>query len=242
MTEQPLLAPGAAAPSGGWRRAVVRELIRPSARAVVLRLEVDDRVVHVPGQHYVVRLTADDGYTASRSYSVASAPSDPLVELYVERLDDGEVSGFLADVVEVGDELEVRGPIGGWFAWDGVTPALAVGGGTGVVPLVSMLRHSRVVGHPERVCLVAAGRTFAELPYAGEITGGCDVVALSRETSPVGRPPARLGADDLRSHLRDGQLVFVCGSAAFAEATSQLLVSLGVASDAIRVERFGPSG
>jgi ferredoxin-NADP reductase len=209
---------------------------------VVLRLEVDDRVVHVPGQHYVVRLTADDGYSASRSYSVASPPSDPLVELYVERLDDGEVSGFLADVVEVGDELEVRGPIGGWFAWDGVTPALAVGGGTGVVPLVSMLRHARDLGHPERVCLVAAGRTFAELPYAEEIVGGCDLVVLSREPSPAGRPPGRLGADDLVPHLRGQQVVFVCGSAAFAETTSQLLVSLGVDADSIRVERFGPSG
>jgi ferredoxin-NADP reductase len=209
---------------------------------VVLRLEVDDRVVHVPGQHYVVRLTADDGYTASRSYSVASAPTDPLVELYVERLVDGEVSGFLADVVAVGDELEVRGPIGGWFAWDGVTPALAIGGGTGVVPLISMLRHSRVVGHPDRVCLVAAGRTFTDLPYAAEITGGCDVVALSREPSPAGRPAGRLGADDLLPHLREGQVAFVCGSAAFAEATSQLLVSLGVAAADIRVERFGPSG
>ena len=241
MTEAPLLSPGAAAPSGGWRRGVVRAIAHPAPRAVVLRLEVDDRVVHVPGQHYVVRLTADDGYAASRSYSVASAPDDPLVELYVERLEDGEVSSFLADVVEVGDELEVRGPIGGWFAWDGVTPALGIGGGTGVVPLVSMLRHARGVGHPERVCLVAAGRSVAELPYAEEIVGGCDVVALSREVSPTGRPPGRLAASDIAPHLEGHAVVFVCGSAGFAEGVSQLLVSLGVAETAIRVERFGPS-
>jgi ferredoxin-NADP reductase len=237
-----LLPTGAAAPSGGWRQATVREMSRPNARAVVLRLDVDERVAHVPGQHYVVRLRADDGYTASRSYSIASAPSDPLVELYVERLDDGEVSTFLADVLEVGDRLEVRGPIGGWFAWDGAQQALAIGGGTGVVPLVSMLRHARGTGHAERVCLVAAGRTLAELPYADELGSGCDVVALSRETSPTGRPPARLTTADVASHLRDGQVHFVCGSAAFAEAASRLLVGLGVAPADIRVERFGPSG
>jgi ferredoxin-NADP reductase len=242
VTDIPLLPTAALAPQGGWRRATVRELLRPGARAVVLRLEVGDRIAHVPGQHYVVRLTADDGYTASRSYSVASAPSDPLVELYVERLDDGEVSSFLADVLEVGDELEVRGPIGGWFAWDGTTPALAIGGGTGVVPLVSMLRHARYLGHPDRICLVAAGRTVAELPYAEEIGAGCDVLALSREESPTGRRAARLGPDDVAPHLREGQVHFVCGSAAFAESASRLLVDLGVETTAIRVERFGPSG
>ena len=97
---------------------------------------------HLPGQHYVVRLTAPDGYVAQRSYSIASPPADPLVELFVERLDDGEVSGFLADVVQPGDELEVRGPIGGWFVWDGDSPAVGVAGGSGVVPLVAMLRHA----------------------------------------------------------------------------------------------------
>src|SRR5664279_6101768 len=117
-----------AAPSGGWRSAKVVEVAHPTRRSVVLRLDVRDRIDHLPGQHYVVRLTADDGYTASRSYSVASAPSDPLVELWIERLDDGEVSTFLADVVQPGDELEFRGPMGGWFVWDGSTPAVGVGG------------------------------------------------------------------------------------------------------------------
>ena len=116
--------------------------MHPSPRAVVLRLDVADRVEHLPGQHYVIRLTAEDGYTAQRSYSIASAPADPLVELFVERLDDGEVSGFLADVVQAGDQLEVRGPIGGWFVWRGASPAVGVGGGSGVVPLVAMLRHA----------------------------------------------------------------------------------------------------
>src|SRR4051794_21408573 len=100
------------APAGGRRRAIVREVSHPNGRSVLLRLEVPDRIDHLPGQHYVVRLTAEDGYTAQRSYSVSSAPSDPLLELYVERLDDGEVSIYLADVIEPGDELDIRGPIG----------------------------------------------------------------------------------------------------------------------------------
>src|SRR5579875_2708784 len=105
------------APTGAWRRARVAAVSHPSPRAVLLRLDVPDRIDHLPGQHYVVRLSSDDGYVAQRSYSVASPPSDPQVALWVERLDDGEVSTFLADVVEVGDELDVRGPIGGWFVW-----------------------------------------------------------------------------------------------------------------------------
>ncbi len=230
------------APSGGWRRGVVREIARPNARTVVLRLDVADRMAHLPGQHYVVRLTADDGYTASRSYSVASAPSDPLVELCVERLDDGEVSTYLADVVEVGDELEVRGPIGGYFVWDGETPVIAVGGGTGVVPLVAMLRHAREIGRPDLVCLVAAARTRDDLLYADELMGGCQVVALSREESADGRPAGRLTAEDLAAPVQGRDAAFVCGSAVFAESASQLLVRAGIPADRIRVERFGPSG
>ena len=131
MTE--LLGGVPGAPSGGWRTATVAEVRHPVPRSVLLRLDVADRMEHMPGQHYVVRLTAEDGYTAQRSYSVASAPGDLLVELFVERLDDGEVSTHLADVVEAGDVLEVRGPIGGWFVWDGETPALLVAGGFGVL-------------------------------------------------------------------------------------------------------------
>jgi ferredoxin-NADP reductase len=240
MTEQTMRAT-ADAPHGGWRPAVVHEVRRSTPRTVVLRLDVDDRVPHMPGQRYVVRLTAEDGYTASRSYSVASAPSDPLVELCVERVDDGEVSTHLFDVVEPADELEVRGPLGGWFAWDGVTPALAIGGGTGIVPLISMLRHSRDIGHAERVCLIGAGRTLVELPYADELMTGCTGVALSREAAPDGRPAGRIRADDLAAHVADRAVFFVCGSARFAETASSLLVELGVPVGRIRIERFGPS-
>jgi len=230
-----------AAPSGGWRRAVVRSVARPSSRFVVLRLDVEDRVPHLPGQHYVVRLRAEDGYTASRSYSVASTPADDAVEMCVERLIDGEVSSFLADVVVVGDELEVRGPIGGWFVWDGSSAVLAIGGGTGVVPLVSMLRHANQQGTRGAVCLVAAARSLAELPYGDEILAGCNVLALSRVTSPSGRPPGRITVADLQPHTRDGQGFYVCGSAGFAETATRLLVDLGIPTTAVRVERFGPT-
>ena len=232
----------AGAPAGGWRRAVVHEVSHPHPHAVALRLEVPDRVDHLPGQHYVVRLTAPDGYTASRSYSVASAAHDPLVELFVERLADGEVSGFLADVVEPGDDLEVRGPIGGWFAWRGTTPALGVGGGSGVVPLVAMLRHAVHTGRPDLLRLAVSARALPLLPYPEELLAAGATVALSRQPGPSGRPAGRLTAEDLRPLLRPEATAYVCGSAAFAEAASGLLVALGTPASAVRVERFGPSG
>jgi ferredoxin-NADP reductase len=229
------------APAGGWRTAVVREVAHPAPRAVALRLEVPDRVDHWPGQHYVLRLTAEDGYTAQRSYSVASDPADPLLELYVERLEDGEVSGFLADVVEPGDELEVRGPIGGWFVWTGDTPVLGLGGGSGVVPLVAVLRHARTIGRTELVRLAASARTAADLPYAAELAAAGATVALTREASPD-RPAARLRPEELAPLVGPAGPCLVCGSPAFTAAATGLLTGLGVATDRIRVETFGPSG
>ena len=242
MTEGGVLGAGVeGAPAGGWRTAAVAGVRRPIQRSVELRLDVHDRIDHLPGQHYVVRLTAEDGYTAQRSYSVASAPGDPLVELFVERLDDGEVSTYLADVVEPGDELEVRGPIGGWFVWDGEHPALLVGGGTGVVPLVAMLRTARELGRTDLLRTAVSTRTLAELPYADELRAAGAVVVTTREAHGV-RPAGRLTAADLVPLWEPGQTAYVCGSAGFAEAASQLLVDLGVPAAGIRVERFGASG
>jgi ferredoxin-NADP reductase len=241
---QPLTEPDGVrvAPLGAWRPAVVREMSHGNAMSAVLRLDVPDRIQHLPGQHYVVRLTADDGYTATRSYSIASAPHDPLIELYVERLDDGEVSPYLVDAVEVGDELEVRGPIGGWFVWEGETPAVGVAGGSGVVPLVSMLRHAEHVGAMDRLRMAVSSRTLAELPYAAELMSAGAVLALSREDSAAGRAAGRLLATELEPLVTAGATYFVCGSAGFAEAASTLLMTLGVAAADVRVERFGPSG
>jgi ferredoxin-NADP reductase len=229
------------APAGGWRQAIVREIEHPAPHAVLLRLEVADRIDHLPGQHYVIRLTAPDGYVAQRSYSLSSPPSDPLIELYVERLPDGEVSTFLADVVQVGDELHVRGPIGGWFVWRGDTPATGVAGGSGIVPLIAMLRHARHIGRPELLQLAVSARTLAELPYAEELTAAGAHVALTREDG-IGRPRGRLTVVDLAPVTAPDATYFVCGSTAFAEAASMLLMDVGVDSANIRVERFGPTG
>src|SRR3712207_1007537 len=202
---------------GGWRTATVARVRRPVARSVQLRLDVAARSGHLPGQHYVVRLTAPDGYTAQRSYSVASAPGDPLIELFVERLADGEVSTYLADVVQPGDELEVRGPIGGWFVWDGETPALLVGGGTGVVPLIAMIRHASALGRLDLLRVAVSARTLAELPYADELTAAGALIVTTREAHGI-RPAARMTAMDLLPLWEEGQTAFVCGSAGFAEA------------------------
>lgn len=233
-----MTAPG----PGAWRPAVVREVSHPNPMAVRLRLAVPDRVPNLPGQHYLVRLTAEDGYTATRSYSVASAPHDPLIELYVERLDDGEVSPYLADVVEPGDLIEVRGPIGGWFVWPGGTSAVGVGGGTGVVPLVAMLRHAAHLGTPDDLRLAVSSRTLAELPYADELAGAGAVVVLSREDTAGGRRAGRIAAADLEPLVHAGGTYYVCGSAGFTESATMALMDLEIGSGDVRVERFGPSG
>jgi ferredoxin-NADP reductase len=162
------------------------------------------------------------------------------VELFVERLADGEVSTYLADVVEPGDELGVRGPIGGWFVWDGATPALLVGGGTGVVPLVAMIRHARDLGRLDLLRVAVSSRTLAELPYADELAAAGALVVLTREAHGI-RPAARMTGMDLFPLVEPGQTAYVCGSSGFAEAASQLLVELGVPPSSVRVERFGPS-
>ena len=194
------------------------------------------------GQHYVIRLRAPDGYTAQRSYSVASSPSDPLCEFFVARLDDGEVSTYLSDEVMIGDVLDVRGPIGGWFVWDTTTPAIGIADGTGVVPLIAMLRHAEALRRGDLLHLVVSARTMAELPYADELIAAGAFIALSREDSPSGRPAGRLRPSEIATHLNPGSTYFVCGSAGFAESASARLVDAGVAEESIRVERFGPSG
>jgi ferredoxin-NADP reductase len=220
----------------------VRELVHPTPRSVVLRLEVPQRVDHWAGQHYVVRLTAEDGYTAQRSYSVASAPSDPLVELYIERLEDGEVSTYLSDGLVVGDEVEVRGPIGGWFVWTGGVPALGVAGGSGVVPLVAMLRHAVDLGQRDLLRLAVSARTMVDLPYADELLAAGALVVLTREDAANGRRAGRLTAAEIAPLLDADAICYVCGSASFAEAASMLLLDCAVSTGRIRVERFGPSG
>lgn len=212
-----------------------------------------DRPPFVPGQHMDVRLTAPDGYEAQRSYSIASAPEQTdALELAIERLQDGEVSPFFHDEVRAGDEIELRGPIGGHFMWsvkDG-GPLLLIGGGSGVVPLISMIRHHAARASTLPVRLLVSARSVAELlcldelrAYSAVRRGFSLIATVTRETSR---------APDLRSGRIDRALLagsleqpappfrtFVCGSNAFVESVTQLLVDLGVDSDRIRTERYG---
>ena len=176
-----------------WQTARVVDVRPETTRAKTFVLALDGPATHLAGQHYVVRLTAPDGYTASRSYSIASPPGGDTFELTVERLDDGEVSTFLHDVVVPGDELEVRGPIGGWFVWDGAAPALLIGGGSGIVPLMAMLRLARRSGRSDLVRLVVSARSVDDLYYAAELPGPETTVVYTREAPPdTARPPGRL--------------------------------------------------
>ena len=173
-------------------RIISKELVTPSL--VRLRMYVEDRQRHWPGQHYLIRLRDPDDYTAQRSYSLASDDSDPLVEFLIERLPEGEVSEFLADIAEVGDVLELRGPIGRWFTWDTRTPAICLVGGTGVVPAIAMTRAARRVGHSDLLRVVAVGRSPDELPYSDELTRtGATIMytraASRRRVNQVRRPP-----------------------------------------------------
>jgi ferredoxin-NADP reductase len=230
-------------PVGAWQDATVTGIRTETPRVKTFALLLERPTPHVAGQHFVVRLSAPDGYTAQRSYSVASPPGDGTsIDLTVERLPDGEVSMFLHDELAIGDTLEVRGPIGGWFVWEGTTPALLIGGGSGVVPLMAMLRMARL--RPQSwVHLVVSARAAADLIYASELVGDDATVLYTRAAPPDSpRAAGRMTAGDLEPYVRDDASVFVCGSAGFAAAASELAIQAGFAPHEIRVERFGPTG
>lgn len=234
-------------PPTAWVPATVVDIHPETARAKTFRLRLPHPSPHRAGQHYVLRLTAPDGYTASRSYSVASPPNGSHeIELTVERLEDGEVSTFLHDELVVGDELELRGPIGGWFVWDATSPALLVGGGSGLVPLMCMLRLARNLGRSELARLLVSVRSPADLLYAGEVPGPEATVLYTRAGAPGDpRTPGRLTLADVQAAVAavpDGATAYVCGSSGFADAATDLLMEAGVAVDRIRVERFGATG
>lgn len=239
------LSPEPAAPRPGpWQYAEVVAISPETARAKTFRLALSVPLPHLAGQHVIVRLTAPDGYRASRSYSVASPPGDDrLIELTIERLEDGEVSTFLHDEVVVGDRLEIRGPIGGYFVWRGEQRAVLIGGGSGVVPLMSMLRLARRRAISDRVALVVSVRSEAERYYRDELVGP-EVRIVYTRSAPAGttRPAGRLGLEDLTGIDPSDATCFVCGPAAFCDHASGLLLAAGARADRIRIERFGPSG
>jgi ferredoxin-NADP reductase len=231
-------------PVGPWQTATVVKVTDETAHAKTFGLRLSRAAPHLAGQHFIVRLTAPDGYTASRSYSVASAPDESSeIEITVERLPGGEVSTFLHDEVVAGDELEVRGPIGGWFVWRGDSPALLIGGGSGVVPLMAMLRLARRGGAVDRARLVVSARTPDDLYYRSELPGPETTIVYTRRVPPSHpRPPGRLTIDDVAPVVGGGQTAYICGSSGFADAASDLVERAGIPTDRIRVERFGPTG
>ena len=214
-------------------------------------LEVDDWPGHVAGQHVDVRLTAEDGYQASRSYSLAAPPDGDRLEITVQRLGDGEVSPFLTDELAVGDAVEARGPFGGWFVWraQDAGPVLLVAGGSGVVPLMAMIRARAGVSRaPFR--LVYSVRTPADRIYGSELRrrvaedGGLDVAWVHTRIAPEGdpRPPGRLRVEDLAAHGWPPDFeptCYVCGPTGFVEAAATLLIAAGHDPARIRTERFG---
>lgn len=229
---------------GPWQFATVVAVRAETSTAKTFRLALSRPIPHRAGQHYVVRLTAVDGYRASRSYSVASPPDGSAeIELTIERLEDGEVSTYLHDVVVPGDDLEVRGPIGGWFVWDATTRAVLVAGGSGIVPLMSMLRLGRRLGRADLVRMVVSARGPDQLYYAEELPGPETTVVYTRSV-PAGwaRPPGRLRSDDLAGAVAPGMTAYVCGPSGFVDHAARLLAGLGIPADDVRVERFGATG
>lgn len=225
-----------------WQPATVVSIRPETPTAKTFRFRLPGPSGHLAGQHFIVRLTAPDGYTAQRSYSVASAPDGSAeIELTVERLPDGEVSTFLHEEVRTGDELDLRGPIGGWFVWRADTPAVLIGGGSGLVPLMAMLRLARGTGTSQLVRLVVSVRRPEDLYYSAEVSGAETTVIYTRESPPgTRRPPGRIQLDDIPA-LADGGLAYICGSERFAEAASDLVLRSGVPAERVRIEKFGPS-
>jgi ferredoxin-NADP reductase len=229
--------------TSSWQTGVVTRVSSETPHAKTFRLRLAEPRTHRPGQFYVVRLTAPGGYHAQRDYSVASAPGGEEIELTVERLPEGEVSGFLHSVVDVGDVLEVRGPIGRFFSWDGAAPILGVAGGSGVVPLMSMLRLARSQHRTDLMRLVVSVRSHAELYYADEILGSETTVVYTRQApAHSSRPVGRLTADDVRPLVESDREVYVCGSHGFCDGATKVLLDVGVEMGRIRVSRFGPTG
>jgi ferredoxin-NADP reductase len=242
-----------------WRQVEVVERVAETPRATTLLLDVPGWPGHLAGQHVDVRLTADDGYQAQRSYSIASPPEAPRLALTVERLEDGEVSPWLAGEARSGDRFELRGPIGGYFVWSVAAggPLLLVGGGSGVVPLMAMLRHRAASGEagravPARLLLSVRSRADIiyreELERLGSASGGPVIVhTVTRERPPPGwhgyarRIDAPMLAEVGFPPAAEPK-IFVCGSTPMVEAVAEALVGLGHAPLNIKTERFGATG
>ena len=238
-----------------WCIAEVVETSPDTSRTKSLFLEIPGWEGHRAGQHIDVRLTAEDGYQAQRSYSIASAPEDGRVELLVERLDDGEVSPYLTDELRAGDGLELRGPIGGWFAWEAREggPLLLVAGGSGIAPLMAMIRHRQAAGNDTPVRLLFSSRSYEDIIFRDEL----ERLATGDETLEIihmltrSAPPGWEGYDrrideemlgEVAFSPEERPLAFVCGPTPLVEVVATALVGLGHDPARVKTERFGPTG
>jgi ferredoxin-NADP reductase len=228
---------------GKWQIGTVAAITQHTPRVKSFLIELPMWMPHLPGQHYDVRLTAPDGYRTQRSYSIGSSPLDrDRIELTIDRLEDGEVSPYFHDVVAEGDQVEVRGPFTSYFVWRGERPVLLVGGGSGVVPLMAMLRHRRRTMPELPMRLVFSVRSAEDVIYADEL-GDETLLTFS------GQPPGgwaghtgRIDASLIAEAGVDSGIAFVCGSNGFVEAATGLLLESGFEPRNVKTERFGPSG
>jgi len=225
-----------------WQTATLTEIGRETPQAATFRFAVPGWAGHLPGQHLMLRLIAEDGYVAQRHYSIASPPDDAgHIELTLDRVEGGEVSGWFHSVARPGDEVQVRGPLSGFFAWPGDRPALLIGAGSGVVPLMSMVRHHRARALNVPLRLLVSARGPQELIYAHEY--GAETTPVFTRSAPEGVPVGRMSAEHVAPLLAvappGGWEAYVCGSNGFAEHASRLLVEAGQPVDRIRIERFG---
>ena len=236
-----------------WKAAEVAEVIPETTRVKTLRLDVEDWPGHLPGQHVDVRLTAEDGYQAQRSYSIASSPGASTLELTVERIEDGEVSPYLTDELRPGDRFELRGPVGGYFVWEPSRggPLFLVAGGSGVVPLMAMLRHLVEEGAGVEATLLLSSRSFDDVIYRDELEqlngGNIRVVHTLTRSQPdgwagYGRRVDTQMLEETGPAATSLPRVYVCGPTPFVEAVAKALVELGHEPGQIRTERFGPTG
>ncbi len=228
---------------GRWQVGTVTSIKEETPSVKSFRIALPMWMPHLPGQHYDVRLTAPDGYQAQRSYSIASSPLDEgEIELTIDCLADGEVSPYFHDVVVEGDQVEIRGPFASYFVWRGEAPVLLVGGGSGVVPLMAILRHRRRTMPELPMRLVYSVRTAGDVIYADEL--GDDAVVTYTRQPPDGWTghTGRIDASLLAGPAPGAGTAFVCGSNGFVETAASLLMDAGYESQRIRTERFGPTG
>jgi len=238
-----------------WQLGTVAELVQETPRVASLVLDIPDWQGHLAGQHVDVRLTADDGYQAQRSYSIASAPEDPRLAITVERLDDGEVSPYLVGEVRKGDKVELRGPIGGYFVWRATDerPLLLIAGGSGIAPLMAMIRHRAAAHSTTPTRLLYSSRATEDVIYRAEL----DRLASAQDGFTVAHTLTRMQPPDWKGYARridramlaevawpkdQMPVTYICGPTPMVEGAASLLVDMAYDPASIKTERFGATG